>query len=110
MADLLRTAVSVSTPEDIEQFFDIVRIGVTGEVVYQPIKIGVRHNRVYAEVHKDIYQLVPDYLEEARKVLKTGGWTKFVDQNRLARAVREKTGVPIDITKSSHFLSLGNGQ
>ena len=97
-------------PEDIEQFFDIVRIGVTGEVVYQPIKIGVRHNRIYAEVHKDIYQLVPEYGEETRKVLKKGGWTKFVDQNRLARAVREKTGVPIDITKSSYFLSLGKGQ
>jgi len=97
-------------PEDIEQFFDIVRIGVMGEVVYQPIKIGVRHNRVYAEVHKDIYQLVPNYWEEAQKVLKNGGWTKFVDQKRLARAVREKTGVPIDVTKASHFLLLGEGQ
>ena len=97
-------------PEDIEQFFDIVRIGVTGEVVYQPIKIGVRHNRAFAEVHEDIYQLVPNYWEEAQKVLKNGGWTKFVDQNRFARAVREKTGVPIDVTKASHFLSLGEGQ
>ena len=86
-------------PEDIEQFFDIVRIGIPGEVVYQPIKIGVRHNRVYAEVHHDIYDLVPNYWEEARKIMKQGGWTKFIDQSRFVQVVQEKRGVPVDITK-----------
>ena len=92
-------------PEDIKQFFDIVRIGSPGEVVYQPVKMGVRHNRVYAEVHKDIYDLIPNYWKVAQKVMKKGGWTKFVDQSRLARVVQEKTGVPVDVTKAS--ISLG---
>ena len=92
-------------PEDIKQFFDIVQIGSPGELVYQPIKMGVRHHRVYAEVHNDIYDLIPNYWEEAQKVMKKGGWAKFVDQSRLARVVQERTGVPVDVTKAS--ISLG---
>ena len=98
---------SVMGPWFIDAGYDVVGL----DTVYYDEGCGFSADAgPMAEVHKDIYQLVPNYWEEAQRVLKNGGWTKFVDQNRFARAVREKTGVPIDVTKASHFLSLGEGQ
>lgn len=88
-------------PEDIAQFFDIVRIGIPGEFVYQPIKIGVLYRKVYVEVHEDIYNLVPDLWEEAMKVVQESGYEHMVDRTLLTKALMAKTGVPTDVTKES---------
>lgn len=86
-------------PEDIARFFDIVRVGIPGEFVYQPIKIGVLYGKVYAEVHDDIYKLIPDLWEEALRVVRESGYEDMVDQTLLTKALMQKTGVPVDVTK-----------
>jgi len=88
-------------PEDIEQFFDVVRVGSPGEFVYQPVKIGMLYGKVYVEVHEDIYRLIPDLWQEAQRVVRESDWREMVDQALLAKAVREKSGVPVDVTKGS---------
>jgi L,D-transpeptidase ErfK/SrfK len=88
-------------PEDIEQFFDVVRAGVPGEFVYQPVKVGLLNGKVYVEVHEDIYGFVPDLWQEAQKVVQESGWAEMVDQKLLLRALMEKTGAPVEVTKRS---------
>src|SRR5262245_58358723 len=88
-------------PEDIAQFFDVLRVGSPGEFVYQPVKIGVLYGKVYAEVHEDIYNLVPDLWEEAHKVISESGYGDRIDTTLLTKALMQKTGVPVDITKGS---------
>jgi L,D-transpeptidase ErfK/SrfK len=88
-------------PEDIAQFFDVLRVGSPGEFVYQPVKIGVLYGKVYAEVHEDIYNLVPDLWEEAHKVISESGYGDRVDTTLLTKALMQKTGVPVDVTKGS---------
>lgn len=88
-------------PEDIARFFDIIRVGVPGEFVYQPIKIGVLYGKVYVEVHDDIYKLVPDLWEEAQKVVRESGYEDMVDQTLLTKVLMQKSGVPTDVTKGS---------
>jgi L,D-transpeptidase ErfK/SrfK len=85
-------------PEDIAQFFGVVRVGLPGEFVYQPVKIGMFEGKVYAEVHEDIYGLVPDLWQEAQKVAQESGWGHLVDQTRLLKALMQKSGMPVDIT------------
>ncbi|OFV88688.1 MAG: hypothetical protein A3J75_01210 [Acidobacteria bacterium RBG_16_68_9] len=85
-------------PEDIEQLFPLVPTGVQGEFVYQPVKIGARDGHIYAEVHKDIYGHTPGLFWDARRILDRLGWTNRVDLKRLARAVEEQSGVPLDIS------------
>jgi L,D-transpeptidase ErfK/SrfK len=87
-------------PEDIEQFFPIVKIGSAGEFVYQPVKIGARDGRIYAEVHPDIYRQVPGMYGEAERIVRQLGWGELVDPLRLQRAVEEQSGVPLDVTRS----------
>ena len=85
-------------PEDIEQLFPLVKIGSPGEFIYQPMKIGARDGRIYAEVHRDIYTLTPGLYRDARRILEELGWTDQVDFKRLQRAVEEQSGVPLDVT------------
>jgi L,D-transpeptidase catalytic domain len=85
-------------PEDIEQLFPMIAIGTPGEFVYQPVKIGARDGRIYAEVHPDIYTFTPGLFTEARRILAELGWTERVDAKRLQRAVEEQSGVPLDVT------------
>ena len=88
-------------PEDIARFFDIVRVGVPGEFVYQPVKIGVLYRKIYVEVHEDIYNLVPDLWEEAMKVVRESGYEDMVDLTLLTKALMKKDGMPTDITKET---------
>jgi len=88
-------------PEDIAQFFDVVRTGVPGEFVYQPVKVGMLYGKVYVEVHEDIYNLVPDLWYEAQKVVRESGWEHMVDQTLLTKALMQKSGVPTDVTRGA---------
>ena len=85
-------------PEDIERFFDIVQVGSPGELTYQPVKIGMQYGRVYIEAHNDIYNLVPDLWGEAQKVITQSGWAHLVDSVLLTKALRDRSGVPVDVT------------
>jgi len=91
-------------PEDIEQFFNVIRVGVPGEFVYQPVKIGILNGKVYAEVHEDIYGLVPDLWEEAQKVVRESGWEDMIDKNLLLKALLKKNGMPTDVTLGSRTV------
>lgn len=92
-------------PEDIARFFDIVRVGSLGELTYQPVKIGMQHGRVYIEVHNDIYNLVPDLWGEAQKVVQNSGWAPLVDRPLLNKAIRDRSGLPVDVTAIGEALS-----
>ncbi|MGE0823266.1 MAG: L,D-transpeptidase family protein [Candidatus Binatia bacterium] len=90
-------------PEDIQQFFDVVKVGVPGEFVYQPVKIGFFNGKIYAEVHEDIYGLVPDLWQEAQKAVQESGWEDLVDNNKLLKVLMKKTGMPTDVTKGLQY-------
>lgn len=85
-------------PEDIEQLFPMVPVGAPGQFVYEPVKIGARNGRIYAEIHKDIYGMVPAYFSTARNMLQKLGWQDRVDADLLVQAIEEQNGVPMDIT------------
>ncbi len=88
-------------PEDIERLYAMVRVGSPGEFLYQPVKIGARDGRIYVEVHRDIYTLIPGLYGEALRLLRERGWAAFIDHQKLEKAVQEQDGVPADITAAS---------
>lgn len=85
-------------PEDMDKLFPIIPVGTPGEFLYQPVKIGARGGRIYAEVSPDIYGYVPALYREAVRIVGGLGWAARVDERRLRRAVEEQSGVPLDIT------------
>jgi L,D-transpeptidase ErfK/SrfK len=82
-------------PEDIPRLFRLVNKGERVTIVRQPVKVGVRQNRVFMEVHNDgnIY-----YLREAVKALGRKGLLGRIDRDKMMRALKEKSGIPVDIT------------
>src|SRR5689334_5439025 len=46
-------------PDDVRTLFDLIAVGTQGEIVYQPILLGVVDGRVYLESHRDVYRRVP---------------------------------------------------
>ena len=86
-------------PEDLEVLYPRVDPGMPGELVYQPVKIGVRNERVYVEVHADVYGRIRDFDGYARAEVKKAGVEPRIDLDRFRAAVKAKRGVPVDITK-----------
>ncbi len=91
-------------PEDIEALFPVIPVGTPGEFAYQPVKIGARDGRIYAEVSPDIYNFVPDMPGEARRIVESLGWNQYVDATKLDAVVAAKDGVPTDITVGTEPL------
>lgn len=85
-------------PEDIPKLFQIVPKGTRVTIVRQPIKVGVKDNKVYIEVHKDDTESNINYFNEAVELLKKKGLLKRINTEKLYHAVREKSGMPVEIS------------
>jgi L,D-transpeptidase ErfK/SrfK len=83
-------------PEDIPVLYRLVEVGTQVRVVRQPVKVGLAEGRVFVEVHQDDEVRV-NLLEEARRLLRRRGLFERVDPDRLEAAVRERTGIPVDV-------------
>ncbi len=88
-------------PEDLEVLYPSVSPGMPGELVYEPVKFGVREQRVYVEVHADVYGRIHDFDAYARAEAKKAGVERRIDPTRFRAAVKAKEGFPVDVTKSS---------
>lgn len=85
-------------PEDIPRLYRMVSLDTPVKVVREPVKAGVKKGRVYLEVHRDD-DLKMDYLKEAKRLLE-GKWVLgWVSPAKLRTAIREKKGIPVDITE-----------
>ena len=84
-------------PEDIPVLFERVPVGAEVRIVREPVKVGVRAGRVFVEVHPDEDAKV-DLAAEARRLLGKRKLLGSVDAEKLAEALREPRGYPVDVT------------
>lgn len=85
-------------PENMEKFFEIVEINTTGELIYNPVKVALSGNRIYLEVHKDIYGKLKDLNVETMRIIDEMGLSERVDLVKMNKVIKEKTGIAEDIT------------
>ena len=88
-------------PEDIHELFDITPVGTTVEFIYEPVKIGYLHGRIFIEVHEDMYEKIPDMLQYATKKIEERGLSRRIDWPKVLKAVAEESGAPLEITRGS---------
>lgn len=86
-------------PEDIPVLFSSVPKGVKVTVVTQPVKAGLKGERVYLEVHGEDGKSDPELISAAVSVLAKKRLLGRVDTRRLHHAIQEKTGMPVDVTE-----------
>ncbi len=83
-------------PEDIPELFRLVPLGTKVVIVRQPVKLGMRDGRIFLEVHRGENV---DYFQEAVKLVMARKLLSRVDTAKLSRVVREKTGIPEEISR-----------
>ena len=84
-------------PEDIPVLFAQVPVGTEVRIVREPVKLGVREGRVFLEVHEDPDAKL-DLTREARSLVGKRKLEHRVDPAKVAQAVRERRGFPVDVT------------
>lgn len=83
-------------PEDMLKLFPLVKDGTPVIIVDQPVKAIKVGGRVLFEVHR--YKKV-NYQQQAEQVLKKKKLQKDVDMKKMKQALKEKRGIPVDISK-----------
>jgi L,D-transpeptidase ErfK/SrfK len=86
-------------PEDIEQLYPLVRPGMSGELIYRPVKFGEDAGEVYVEVHRDLYGRIPNLQAYAVAEARKAGVSARIEPSRLKAAVKEQRGIPVNVTR-----------
>lgn len=86
-------------PSDMEEFFNRVEISTSGEILYNTVKVAVSNDgRILLEVNRDIYRRIVSLDAEAKQMIINAGLEEKVDWQKVDMVVREKSGIPEDIT------------
>ena len=86
-------------PEDIEFLYKKINIGTQVQIMYQPVKLGMKGKKIYIEVHDDIYGFIKDPMAEALRLIKKWRPVGSVDIDLLRSELEDKNGIPICISK-----------
>ncbi len=84
-------------PEDIEKLYPDVPKGTMVEILYEPVKFGVRGTVIFVEVHEDPYGFIEDMERQARLAAKKQGIEEYVNWEKIDEAVEVKNGVPVPV-------------
>ena len=79
-------------PDDIAALFDVVPVGATGSLVYQPVLVAVDGSVVYLEVHRDTYGRSPEAIEFVKTRTQELGVFDRVDWDVVAQVIHERSG------------------
>jgi len=85
-------------PEDILLLYPMVPVGTPVNIIYEPIKIGFNQDRIFIEVHEDIYHRILDPYQFTLKKLEEKEIKNLVDLEKMKEALDQKRGVPVEIT------------
>ncbi len=85
--------------DHMEKFFQSVRVGTPGEIIYEPIKIALTaEGRIFLEVHRDVYKKTTSLDIEVRKLLDRRGLAGKVNWDKVNRVLQEKPDAAEDVT------------
>lgn len=88
-------------PEDISQFFEMVMPGTPVNIIYEPVKIGFYSDRIFVEVHRDIYNKIEDFKAYAYQKLQDKNLMNRVNMSKFEKALVLRNGMPQDVTISN---------
>jgi L,D-transpeptidase ErfK/SrfK len=84
-------------PEDIAILFENVSVNTPVEIVYEPVKMGIRNNNIFIEVHPDIYRRIPNMRTQTIHRLHELGWLRSVSVSKVNDALDKQSGVPVRV-------------
>jgi len=86
--------------DDIAAIFPEVREGVAGQIIYQRVMVAQVGERVYLEVHRDIYRKQPDALTVLDVIVKAHNLAPLLDWQIVRGIITRQDGLIHDVTKA----------
>lgn len=83
--------------DEMRRLFERVPSGTRLQSVYQPVKWGRDGQRIYLEVHRDLYGREPDLLAAALRRPAELGILERLDVPLVERVVAEARGIPVPV-------------
>ncbi|MFO8085768.1 MAG: L,D-transpeptidase family protein [Desulfobacterales bacterium] len=84
-------------PEDMESLYYAISVGTPVQIIYEPVKIGIRNGKIYMEVHRDIYNRIADFYQYSFRKLSDSGLINDVDTGRFEAELKRKSGMPVEV-------------
>jgi len=82
-------------PEHIALLFEEVYVGTPFEIIYEPVKIGIKDGSIFMEVHPDIYGRIPDMAAHIKRRLKEMCLWNNISLGAVKNAIQKQNGVPV---------------
>ncbi len=86
-------------PKDIKELYNLIDIGTSVEIIYEPVKIGFCNGNIFLEVHKDIYQRIEDLFDYTYQKLKDKDLFGQVNMELVSNALSRQDGLPVIISR-----------
>ncbi len=86
-------------PEDIRVLFDRVQVGTSVKIIYEPVKISKQADKVYIEVHKDVYGKIKHLPSYAMIRLYQEKIADLVDLEKFSLSIQSLAGIPVNIAR-----------
>jgi L,D-transpeptidase ErfK/SrfK len=86
-------------PDDIAALFAEVSTGTPGLLLYQRLMVARLEDRVFLEVHRDVYRKQPNPLEDLRAIVKANYLEPVLDWTAAKAIIAKQEGVARDVTK-----------
>lgn len=84
-------------PEDVAGLFAQVVVGERGSIEYLPVLVARLQDRLYLEVHRDVYKRAVNALAFVRSVAKRDGLDESIDWDRVDIVIAEQAGLAREI-------------
>jgi L,D-transpeptidase ErfK/SrfK len=86
-------------PEDMGVLFDLVQVGTLVKIIYEPVKITTQADKVYLEIHKDVYGKIRHFPSYAMVRLHKEDVAHLVDFKKFQRSLQSMAGIPVNIAR-----------
>lgn len=85
-------------PDDIAELFPLVSRGTAGMLVYNPVLIAKVGDKVYLEVHRDVYRREPDPWARFEEYVQSAQLEFVVDRTLARGIIRKQEGIARNIS------------
>jgi L,D-transpeptidase ErfK/SrfK len=88
-------------PDDIADLFAAISTGTPGLLFYQRLMVARLEDRIFLEVHRDVYRKEPNPLENLLDIVKTNRLEPLLDWDAAKAIIAKQEGVAREITKAA---------
>jgi L,D-transpeptidase ErfK/SrfK len=92
-------------PDNIEDLFNRISVGTTGETVYEPVLLAQTSDGVYLEVHSDVYGKVQDSVKIVHDLARQIGVENLLDWTAVTEIVKKHDGIARRVLLASGILT-----